>query len=121
MEEANKKNLRKKIDALENEIRVTLGNKWSYKDCVILNSLHAFYTEFWKSNIYVDREGASRVIINSNPLGLIDVVTSGKILDYFVNKGILIETTKAQIDPLVPDKITYSRAVEKFTDLLGIL
>lgn len=104
-----------KIDRIDVELRERLDNRWGSSDQVVLRSLNAIA----RSEHALTRSTASDLIQKAqDPVSLLDTSTCLKILDYFVDYGVISEYTHPASDPLKPSERYYLFSMMPLADYL---
>lgn len=107
--------LRAKIDRIDVELREWLDNRWGSSDQVVLRSLNAIA----RSECALTRNVAGDLIRTAqDPDSLLDTSTCLKILDYFVDYGVISEYTPSTADPLRPSERYYRLSMAPLADYL---
>jgi hypothetical protein len=107
--------LRAKIDRIDTELRDRFDNRWGSSDQVVLRSL----TAFTRLDRALTRNEASDLIRTAqNSDSLLDTPTCLRILDSFVDYGILYERTPPATNPLAPSNHDYQISLTPLTDYL---
>lgn len=106
--------LRAKIDRIDTELRDRLDNRWGSSDQVVLRSLNAIT----RSERALTRSEAGDLIRAAQaPDSLLDTSTCLKILDSFVDYGVIYEYVPVT-DPLSPSERYYQLSMAPLADYL---
>ncbi len=107
--------LRAKIDRIDTELRDRLDNRWGSSDQVVLRSL----TALTRSDHALTRSEAGDLIRTSqDPDSLLDTRTCLKILDSFVDYGVIYEYVPPITEPLRPSERYYQISMAPLADYL---
>jgi len=107
--------LRAKIDRIDAELREWLDNRWGSSDQVVLRSL----TALTHPEHALTRNVAGDLIRTAqDPDSLLDTPTCLKILDSFVDYGVMDEYTLPTADPLRPSERYYQLSMAPLADYL---
>jgi hypothetical protein len=107
--------LRVKIDRIDAELRERLDNRWGSSDQVVLRSLNAIA----RSERALTRNVAGDLIRTAQaPDSLLDTPICLKILDSFVDYGVINEYVPPTTDPLRPSERYYQLSMAPLADYL---
>ena len=107
--------LRAKIDRIDAELRERLDNRWGSSDQVVLRSLNAIA----RSECALTRSVAGDLIRKAqDPDSLLGTSTCLKILDSFVDYGVIDEYIHSTADPLRPSERYYQLSMAPLADYL---